>query len=99
MVLSLLIGNLLLIAIAVSNPMYSQAALQRTLVQDLNNYLVEKNTYPGKMGLTHNFSPYKKMEISDIKQTGELFDQMIAELELTPITKVSSYSKNNGYSI
>lgn len=95
MVLSLLIGNLLLIAIAVSNPMYSQAALQRTLVQDLNNYLVEKNTYPGKMGLTHNFSPYKKMEISDIKQTGELFDQMIAELELTPITKVSSYSKNN----
>ena len=41
MAVSLLIGNILLVAIASSGPMYSQAALQRMLNRDLNQYIVE----------------------------------------------------------
>ncbi|MCI8624722.1 MAG: FtsX-like permease family protein [Lachnospiraceae bacterium] len=49
MVVSLFIGNVLLIAIACSNPMYSEASLQRMLTDDLGKYLEEKNVYPGRM--------------------------------------------------
>lgn len=49
MVISLIIGNVLLIAIACSNPMYSEASLQRMLTDDLADYLEEKNIYPGRM--------------------------------------------------
>lgn len=47
MVISLLIGNVLLIAIACSNPMYQNAALQKTLQSKLNNYIQEENVNPG----------------------------------------------------
>ena len=48
MAVSLLIGNILLVAIASSGPMYSQAALQRMLNRDLNQYIVEEDAYPGQ---------------------------------------------------
>ncbi len=47
MVLALLIGNILLMGITFANAMYSDAMLQRTLTQDLANYMAEKNVYPG----------------------------------------------------
>lgn len=51
MVLSLLIGNILLISIAAGNPMYTHAVFQRTLTKNLEAYLTEKNTYPGLVTL------------------------------------------------
>ena len=47
MLLALLVGNILLVSIAAGNPMYTQAVLQRTLTKQLENYLAEKNAYPG----------------------------------------------------
>ncbi len=52
MVLSLLIGNILLIAIACVNPMYTQAVLQRMLTRNLSEYMEENNRYPGTMSIT-----------------------------------------------
>ncbi len=46
MVASLLIGNILLIAIAVSNPMYQDATRRRMLTDQFGNYLEANNTYP-----------------------------------------------------
>ena len=43
MVISLLLGNLLMVAIAAAGPMYSEAALQRTLTRNLSNYYIENN--------------------------------------------------------
>ena len=43
MVLALLIGNILLVSITAGNPMYTQAVLQRTLTQSLQDYLTENN--------------------------------------------------------
>lgn len=47
MVISLLLGNLLMVAIAASTPMYSQAVLQRTLTRRLNESYTETNRHPG----------------------------------------------------
>ena len=51
MVISLLVGNLLMIAIAAASPMYSQAVLQRTLTRSLSSYYTERNAYPGMVVL------------------------------------------------
>ena len=41
MVVSLLIGNILLIAIAVSHPMYKRAALNRMLTDEFETYIAQ----------------------------------------------------------
>lgn len=46
MVVSLLIGNVLLIAIACSNPMYKNASLQRTLTKSFGDYIEKEGVYP-----------------------------------------------------
>lgn len=46
LILSLLIGNLLLVAIAAASPMYTKAALQRMLTRTMSDYTVENNSFP-----------------------------------------------------
>ena len=88
MVISLLLGNLLMVAIAAVSPMYSKAALQRTLTRNLSNYLVETNKNPGTIVAQGSFrknsagntsKAYQKLE--DGKQ---LFEQLIQELSMVP---------------
>ena len=47
MVVCLLIGNILLAAIASSNPLYRDAALEKTLKSKYSAYIEENNAYPG----------------------------------------------------
>lgn len=47
MVICLLIGDILLAAIASSNPMYREAALEKTLKSKYSNYIEQTNKYPG----------------------------------------------------
>lgn len=54
MVLSLLIGNILLISITAGNPMYTRAVLQRTLTRSLSDSLIQSNVYPGLITLRSN---------------------------------------------
>lgn len=46
MAISLLIGNLLLVAIACCNPMYTKAVLQRMLTRNLADQMMANNRYP-----------------------------------------------------
>lgn len=54
MVISLLIGNVLLVAIACSNPMYQNAALQKTLQSLINQYIQTENANPGILAIESN---------------------------------------------
>ena len=54
MVLSLLIGNILLISITAGNPMYTRAMLQRTLTKSLEARLVNENVHPGLITMRSN---------------------------------------------
>ncbi len=46
LVASLLIGNILLVAIAAASPMYTKAALQRMLTRTMSDYAQEHSRYP-----------------------------------------------------
>ena len=63
MVLALLIGNILLIGITCSNPMYTHAILQRTLTRSLAQLLTDSNTYPGVITVRGSSSVTKNMEL------------------------------------
>lgn len=81
MVISLLIGNILLIAIAVSHPMYKDASLQRMLTDEFTSYLKENNENPallsivGRVRKSDGFADYQKMK--------ELSETICGELGLT----------------
>ncbi len=54
MVLSLLIGNILLIAMVSSIPVYSDAILQRVLTKELEQYQLDNGEYSGSMNFEYN---------------------------------------------
>ncbi len=61
MILSLLIGNVLLISIAMSNPMYTRAVTQNLLTRTLSDAYIQTAAYPG----------YATMEGSLTKSKGD----------------------------
>ena len=56
MVISLLLGNLLMVAIASAAPMYSQASAQRTLTRNLSDRMVETGEHPGAISASNSFA-------------------------------------------
>lgn len=68
MVISLLIGNILLIAIAASHPMYKDASLQRMLTDDFEKLFEEKNTYPALITLNSSADKTVNREFKRMKQ-------------------------------
>lgn len=47
MIICLIIGNILLTAVSTCNPMYTDAIQKKALTMAMNNYILEKNSYPG----------------------------------------------------
>lgn len=62
MVICLLIGNILLAAIASSNPMYKNAALEKTLKSKFSNYIEQNNKYPGVVSFEASMNAGKNHE-------------------------------------
>lgn len=69
MVICLLIGNILLIAVACSNPMYKNASLQRALTRSFSDYIETNGENPAVITLesamtkgSNNEDDYKKMD-------------------------------------
>ena len=91
MVLALLIGNILLVSITASNPMYTQAVLQRTLVTSMSNYLAEKNRYPGLFVLRAGGLPSKN---GLVVETRPMAEGMPAAFSLPAVDQVAHYSLN-----
>lgn len=71
MVVCLLIGNILLAAIASSNPMYQNAALQKTLRSKFSKYVEENNAYPGVFSFhtTINVGKGQEQEFQKMQDT------------------------------
>ena len=85
LMLSLLLGNLLIVAIAAAGPMYSQASMQRALTQNLSNSLLETNKDPGIITVTGDYKSNmsnKKAAFENILRTEDTFEQMLAELNV-----------------
>lgn len=97
MVISLLLGNLLMVAIASAGPMYSKAALQRTLTRDLSMYIEEENRNPGVIQVRSTYMASKDREkaVKNLEEGKQLFDQLLAELDIPQIHKVTQYYKSS----
>jgi putative ABC transport system permease protein len=79
MVISLLIGNILLIAIAVSHPMYQEASLQRMLSDEFSKYMEENNEYPAELFMN---SSLQKKDSQGFYKMKELATKVNLELGL-----------------
>ena len=82
MTISLLIGNILLIAIAAASPMYSQGVLQRTLTRNLSSYLEEENEYPGAIHAEYSIyqNSNRAAELPLLASTEEALNQMVTDI-------------------
>ena len=56
LVFCLLIGNILLVAVAASYPMYRTSSFQRMLTDEFDAYLESTDTWPAMVTITHNRS-------------------------------------------
>lgn len=89
MAFSLLLGNILLIAIACANPMYSQAVLQRTLTQDMNSYMLETNHYPGAISVKTSYSLYSEENSAKIDRVSKEFEAWLEEMDVPTLAAVT----------
>jgi len=99
MVASLLLGNLLLIAVASANPMYSQAVMQRTLTQDMGEYLLEKNIHPGLLVVRGNVSKYEEDAIGRLNNVYGEYESLVEKMDVPALLSVHKNKKSGVYSV
>ena len=87
MMLSLLIGNILLISIAASNPMYTDAVLKRTLDYSLSNYIENSNRYPFLIKMVN--SGYAR-DYNKVRDTERMLENSEEQMGL-PVKEVICY--------
>lgn len=105
MVLSLLLGNILLIAIAASHPMYKEASLQRMLTDEFEKLFEEKNTYPALITLKSTAERHDNQEFHRVRELSnnicrELGIELYQRMEYFNVvsTKVTSqYERADNY--
>ncbi len=61
---ALLIGNILLVSIAASSPMYTKASLQRMLTETFSDYVEENGRYASTAYLVATVNPYSRADSS-----------------------------------
>lgn len=89
MFLSLLIGNLLMIAVVIATPMYSHGVMQRTLTQNLSAQLQQTGQYPTTLHIRS--LPYRQFNIRTLDAYGEEAEALTRELGTAPIHIVARY--------
>ncbi|MBQ7916940.1 MAG: ABC transporter permease [Firmicutes bacterium] len=96
MLLSLLIGNILIVAIASANPMYSQAVMQRTLTDALSDYLVTENKHPGLIQVKNSFIPRSTARTyENIEKTEDLMKELLKKMKVSTTANVRHYYCDN----
>lgn len=88
MVLSLLIGNVLMIAISCCNPMYTQAVLQRMLTRSLSDSISEDNRYPTVASINVSMEKYTDRIVNQDKfmQAQSDYQTMAQEFGVNQLT-------------
>lgn len=106
MIACLLLGNLLLVAIASAASMYSHASLQRALTRDLGTYMEETGKHPGAISIhaiyrhdedrnvEKNAEAYKK-----ILESERLLKQATEKTEVPALFEIASYYRSTSLQI
>lgn len=95
MMLSLLIGNLLLVSIVCASPIYSQAILQRTLTRNLSDYLVEENEYPGAVTMETTIQKGNAKTAETAQEVEAMVEEIPGDFKLDAVASVGNYYLDN----
>ena len=96
MVLALLVGNILLVGITSSNPMYTNAVLQRTLMESMQEYLQEENAYPGLAMIRTNGRTKEASVVAGYAQAASGFGEAYG---LPEVESFAHYSLNSSKAV
>jgi len=87
--LSLLIGNILLIGIVAGTPIYVQATMQRILIQDMEHVQLERNVHPMIMELGFSFnSVAEEASLSTYETISEEGVPLIIDILGIPVQRI-----------
>lgn len=89
--LCLLIGNILLVAVASSNPLYTDAVLQRALTKHLSASLLEDNLHPAELRFTRN-DTYTKGTREDYAAALDAIRSLPEELGLPIVQELEEHT-------
>lgn len=97
MVLSLLIGNMLLISIAACSPMYSDAVLQRMLYKNLTHLMETGDRYPGTLEFRAIYSTKAlgKTPYENLEKLETLRNEFVQECPVPIAETVTEYYKSD----
>ncbi len=90
MVISLLIGNILLVAVAASHPMYQEASLQRMLSDEFKTYLEQNNEFPTMLSIEGR--QRKSGGAEEYARCQEIAEKMCAELGVREQERIVHHS-------
>ena len=97
MMLSLLIGNILLVGIVAGTPLYSEATMQRVLIKDMQQTQLDMNAHPTTSEFRYNLngvSP-ERSEAIYYRVQNEIIPSIIKELDIPTINVVQSFQLSN----
>lgn len=89
MVLSLLVGNILLIAIASASPLYMDAMLSRLLTRTMEDRLYETNKHPLMVTIDSGGTTPLGAQVASLRLYDHLADEMPAVYGLDTLTEVN----------
>ena len=97
LILCIVIGNILLVAIASCNPMYTKAALQKMLTTKMDNYLTENNQYPATTLVEAKLSETRlqKKKSNYFKDYTAVFDTVNNLYGIDPMIQVAYIGMSN----
>lgn len=96
MVISLLIGNILLISIAACSPMYSEAALQKLLNKEMVNLLESSGRYPGLVTVNSRFDEkVESRSYESVEKNSEQIEELIQSCGLPVAQRVMIYYRDS----
>ncbi|MDR1700044.1 MAG: hypothetical protein LBR68_02530, partial [Lachnoclostridium sp.] len=92
MVICLLVGNVLLIAIAGSNPMYQNAALKRSLDSRLSDMITQESKNPGEITFSASVQKETANQGPVYEKVREMSEQLADNLDVSQLYNVRFHS-------
>ena len=90
MILCLLIGNILLIAVAICNPMYQKASGQRMLTDEFEMYQEENDTWPALISLGATSDKKDRRDL--VEKINTYFERNLASIDIPVVESIEHFS-------
>lgn len=98
MVISLLIGNILLVSIAASHPMYEEASLKRMLKDEFIQYIEDTNRYPAQIQLNASLRKEQNQAFYQVQESAYNLEKQLS-VSLSQMIEILSVQDSRGQTV